>query len=278
MTTRQLPMIGGHPNHLGGTLRSDRWWVGPLITFTVLSSFIVYTSWAIFESGHYYTDPYLSPLYSPVLFAKLGVPGGASLEHAWFGEWPSWWPDLPFLPASPALLILPFPGLFRFTCYYYRKGYYRSFVGSPPGCAVSPGRRPKYRGETRYLLFQNLHRYTLYFALGFVAVLSYDACRAFFRDGRLGIGVGSVVLTVNAALLASYVFGCHSLRHLVGGRKDCMSCGKNTLTYGAWQGASWFNVRHMGFGWASMIWVVLSDAYVRLVCAGVLHDFNTWGE
>jgi hypothetical protein len=28
------------------------------------------------------------------------------------------------LPFSPALLILPFPGGFRFTCYYYRGAYY----------------------------------------------------------------------------------------------------------------------------------------------------------
>jgi hypothetical protein len=275
MITRQLPMIGGHPTQLGGTLRSDRWWVGPLITFTVFSSFIVYTTWAIFQGGYYYADPYLSPLYSPVLFAKLDAPGSASLQHAWFGAWPSWWPNLRWLPASPALLILPLPGLFRFTCYYYRKAYYRSFVGSPPGCAVSPGTRRKYWGETRFLLFQNLHRYALYFALALVIVLAYDAGCSFFHAGRLGVGVGSVVLTINAALIAGYTFGCHSFRHLVGGRSDCMSCGKNTLSYGAWKSASWFNLRHMGFAWLSLIWVVLSDVYVRLVSMGLIHDFNT---
>src|SRR5690606_28290984 len=101
---------------------------------------------------------------------------------ALFGEWPAWWPDFPLLPASPALLILAFPGLFRFTCYYYRKAYYRSFVGSPPGCAVSPGRRPKYWGETRYLIFQNLHRYALYLAILIWATLTYDAGLAFFKN------------------------------------------------------------------------------------------------
>jgi hypothetical protein len=276
MTNRHLTTIGGHPNQLGATLRSDRWWVGPLITCTVFSSFILYTTWAIFQGSHYYRQPYLSPLYSPVLFARPGVPGAVPVDHAWFGEWPRWWPELFFLPASPALLVLPFPGLFRFTCYYYRKAYYRSFVGSPPACAVSPGARPKYRGETRWLLFQNLHRYSLYVALCLVAMLSYDAVRSFFYDGRPGIGVGSIVLTINAALIAGYAFGCHSLRHLVGGRNDCMSCGNHTLSYGAWKAASWFNLRHMGFAWASLIWVVLSDVYVRLVSMGVLHDFNTW--
>jgi hypothetical protein len=276
MTTRHLPLIGGHPNTLGGTLRTDNWWVGPLVTFTVFSGFIVYTTWAIFQSGYYYAAPYLSPLYAPVLFAKAGAPGGVPVDHAWFGEWPSWWPEFALMPASPALLILPFPGLFRFTCYYYRKAYYRSFVGSPPGCAVSPGQRPKYWGETRFLLFQNLHRYALYFALGFVVLLSYEAFQSFFKDGVFGVGVGSFILTLNAVLIGAYTFGCHSFRHLIGGRGDCMSCGEKTLTYNAWKGASWFNARHMAFAWASLIWVVITDIYVRLVSMGVITDLNTW--
>lgn len=276
MTTRQLPLIGGHPRELGGTLRSDNWWVGPAITFTVFTSFIVYTTWAIFQAGHYYAAPYLSPLYSPVLFTNLEAPGAAPLEHAWFGAWPTWWPDFPLFPASPAILVLMFPGLFRFTCYYYRKAYYRSFVGSPPGCAVSPGQRPKYWGETRFLSFQNLHRYALYIALCYIVILAYDAGLAFFKDGQFGVGVGSIVLTINAALIASYTFGCHSLRHLVGGGDDCMSCGEQTVKYGAWKKASWFNSRHMLFAWLSLFWVALTDVYVRLVSMGILHDYNTW--
>src|SRR5690606_7395821 len=151
-----------------------------------------------------------------------------------------------------------------------------AFTASPPGCAVSPGNRPRYHGETRFLLFQNLHRYALYIALLYVVILSYDAVLAYFKDGKFGIGVGSIILTVNAALIASYTFGCHSLRHLVGGRHDCMSCGQNTLRYGAWKRVSWFNGRHMQFAWASLVWVGLTDAYVRLVSMGVIHDFNTW--
>jgi hypothetical protein len=276
MTTRQLPLIGGHPNTLGGTVRSDTWWLGPLLTFTVFSSFILYSTWAAFQGNHYYADPYLSPFYSPVLFTNPAAPGSAPLHHAWFGTWPAWWPNLPFLPISPAILILPFPGLFRFTCYYYRKAYYRSFVGSPPGCAVSPGQRPKYWGETRFLLFQNLHRYALYFALIFLVILSYDAAISYFKDGVFGVGVGSLVLTLNPILLGSYTFGCHSLRHIIGGHDDCMSCGESTLKYGAWKKASWFNARHMLFAWLSLFWVAFCDIYIRLVSNGVIHDFNTW--
>ena len=38
-----------------------------------------------------------------------------------------------------------------------------------------------------------------------------------------GIGVGTIVLTMNVVFIACYTFGCHSLRHLVGGALDVMS-------------------------------------------------------
>jgi hypothetical protein len=275
MATRQLPVLGGHPEQPLATIRNDAWWVGPGLTLFVLLSFLVYATWAMLQASHYYTAPYLSPLYEPLIFIKTGVEGGAPLEHSWFGEWPAFFPAI--VPASPAFLILPFPGLFRLTCYYYRKAYYRAFSGSPPACAVVPATpsRP-YRGETAFLLFQNLHRYAFYIALAFVVFLYQGAFRAFFKDGEFGVGVGSIVLLVNATLLASYTFGCHSFRHLIGGRDDCMSCGEPTLKYGAWKKASWLNARHMQFAWTSLFSVGLADVYVRLVSMGVIHDFNTW--
>ena len=66
---------------------------------------------------------------------------------------------------SPALLILPFPGLFRVTCYYYRGAYYKAFWADPPACAVGEPRK-RYRGEAAFpLIVQNIHRYFLYVAL-----------------------------------------------------------------------------------------------------------------
>src|SRR5690349_1867200 len=44
-------------------------------------------------------------VYSPEIFG--------SSPHAIFGPKPGWWPG--WLPFSPALIILPFPGLFRVT-------------------------------------------------------------------------------------------------------------------------------------------------------------------
>ena len=62
---------------------------------------------------------------------------------------PGWW----IIPE--AALTLPFLLLFRLTCYYYRKAYYRSFWLSPPACAVPDGHKT-YTGETRFpLIFQN---------------------------------------------------------------------------------------------------------------------------
>ncbi len=274
MATRHLPVVGGHPVGAVSTLREDNWWLGPLVTLGVFSGFVVYVTWAALQGEHYYADPYLSPFYSPVVYTDLTAQGAAPVDHAWFGAWPAWWPG--FLPASPALFILMFPGLFRFTCYYYRKAYYRSFVGSPPGCSVAPITRRGYKGETGLMLFQNLHRYALYFALIYIPILYYDAFLALSKDGQLGIGVGTVILFVNASLIAFYTFGCHSLRHIVGGHDDCMSCGKNTVKFSLWKRVTWFNERHMLFAWVSLLFVVFTDIYIRLVSAGAITDYNTW--
>lgn len=280
MATRHLPLVGnqtagGHTEGYGATTRKDSWWVGPAVTVCVLLTFIVYATWAAFQASHYYAGPYLSPLYSPVVWTDLSAAGAAPVEHALLGTWPSWWPA--FLPASPALIILVFPGLFRFTCYYYRKAYYRAFAGSPPGCAVGPLRSGKpYRGETGLLIFQNLHRYALYPAILYIFILYYDAFMAFSYKGEIGVGVGSIVLLVNATLLGGYTFGCHSFRHLVGGHDDCMSCGEDSMRLGAWKRSSWLNARHMYFAWMSLFWVGFTDVYVRLVSMGVIEDLNTW--
>ena len=42
-------------------------------------------------------------------------------------------------------------------------------------------------------------------------------------EKSFGIGVGTLVLAVNVVLLGGYTFGCHSLRHVVGGFMDRLS-------------------------------------------------------
>jgi hypothetical protein len=183
------------------------------------------------------------------------------------------------MPTSPAILILVGPLSFRATCYYYRKFYYRAYFMTPPACAVGALPQKSYRGETLLFLFQNLHRYTLYIALAYILILSYDAVLSYFRDGQFGIGVGSLVLTLNPIMLATYTLGCHSFRHLIGGQLNCFSCDAASKSrYGVWQRVSWLNERHMLFAWLSLIWVAFSDFYVRMVSMGYFHDFSTWGN
>ena len=114
------------------------------------------------------------------------------------------------------------PAGFRFTCYYYRGAYYKAFWADPINCAVGEPRK-SYLGEHSFpLIMQNIHRYFFYLALMFILVLAHDAWKAlWFTDAsgaeHLGIGVGTLVLTLNVILLGGYTFGCHSLRHLIGG-------------------------------------------------------------
>src|SRR5262247_3974979 len=183
------------PVQTGRTARQDAWWAQPAATFVGLGAFVVYVTWAALQGKNYSFGPYLSPFYSPEIFGDS--------PHAWFGPKPGWWPSL--LPFSPALLILPFPALFRFTCYYYRGAYYKAFWADPPNCAVGEP-RSTYLGEASFpLIVQNIHRYFLYIAVLFLFFLTHDVWKAlWFNDGagrHFGIGVGTIVLAVNVALL-----------------------------------------------------------------------------
>jgi len=240
----------------------------PLIVFVILSSFLIYATWAAFQNAHYEFGPYLSPFYSPVLFGDS--------PHSWFGSKPSAWPA--WLPFSPALLILPFPALFRFTCYYYRGAYYKAFWADPPNCSVGEPRR-SYLGERSFpLIMQNVHRYFLYAALVFLGILAYDVFKATrFADTstggtEFGIGVGTLVLALNVILLGGYTLGCHSLRHLVGGALDSIS--KAPVRKVAYDCSSCLNRYHMKWAWTSLFGVALSDVYIRLCSAGVISDWR----
>lgn len=250
----------------GETSRADFWWVAPLLTFLGLSAFIVYSTWAAFQGVHYRFQGYLSPFYSPELFGSA---------EALFGPKPGWIPN--WLPFTPALLILWAPGGFRFTCYYYRGAYYKSFWADPPACAVGEPRQ-NYRGERKFpLILQNIHRYFLYLALVFILILAHDVYLGlWFTDAAghtsFGVGVGTIVLLINVFLLGSYTFGCHSLRHLVGGGCDEMS--KMPTRMKAYNCVSGLNRRHMLFAWLSLFWVGFSDFYVRMCSMGVWTDFR----
>src|ERR671918_138496 len=173
-----------------GTLRRDAWWRAPVVSFVVLLGFVIYGSWVAFANAHYFTDPYLSPFYSPCL--------ASNCAHQTLPVIGDWW------TLSPALLILPFPLGFRLTCYYYRKAYYRSFWMSPPACAVPDGHKT-YSGETRFpLIFQNAHRYAFYAAAIISLINTWDAVVAMQSPGGFGFGLGNIVLWVNVIMLWAY--------------------------------------------------------------------------
>ncbi len=261
----QLPQ-----RRLGETSRQDRWWLQPLVVFTVLTSFIIYATWAAFQGVNYFSHAggahYLSPFYSPLLFGQEGEP-------RWFAaEVPSWWPG--WAPFSPAMLILGGPVMMRLTCYYYRGAYYKAFWADPIACSVGEPRKG-YRGENSFpLIMQNIHRYVFYPAAAFVLILLYDGVRAFFFETpegtRFGIGLGSVVLLTNAVLLGGYTFGCHCARHQIGGYLN--SLAKRPIRSKCYACVSSLNKRHMRWAWVSLFWVAWSDIYVRLLASGVISD------
>lgn len=244
------------------TARRDLWWVQPLLVILALGSFGVYATWAAFQGRYYSYGPYLSPFYSPELFGES--------PHALFGIRPAWWPG--WLRFSPALLILPFPLFFRLTCYYYRGSYYKAFWADPPSCSVGEPRKA-YRGERRLpLILQNVHRYFLYFALLILLILAYDAVRALFWDDGLHLGVGALVLMANVVCLAGYTFGCHSLRHILGGWRDQFSRRPSyRLPYRC---VTCLNDKHHRWAWVSLFTVGFSDLYIRLVAMGVWTDLR----
>lgn len=248
------------------TRRRDAWWIQPLVVFVILSSFLVYATWAAFQNAHYTYGPYLSPFYSPEILGDS--------PHAWFGPRPGWWPG--WLPFSPALIILPFPALFRFTCYYYRGAYYKAFWADPPACSVGEPRKT-YLGERYFpLILQNVHRYFMLSAVIFLGFLSWDLWKAFWWTDpatglvRFGAGLGTFLLLANVLCLTGYTFGCHSMRHILGGFRDQFS--RQRIFRAPYACSTCLNAAHHRWAWVSLFTVALTDLYIRLCSMGILHD------
>ena len=248
------------------TLRTDRWWLYPLLTGSGLALFLIYGFWRIFYDQNYWVDElnYLAPFYSPCL-SQSCVEGASHFLGQPLPNLPDW--------MSPAMVVLAVPGGFRATCYYYRKAYYRSFWLSPPACAVAEPHKG-YSGETRFpLILQNVHRYFFYLAVLLGAILAYDAVIAFKgKDGGFGFGLGTLILLANAVLIWAYTLGCHSCRNITAGRLNHFS--RHPVRYWFWQKVSWLNARHSTFALASMYWIMFADLYVLLVANGTISDLR----
>ncbi len=226
------------------------WWIEPALTLVCYTAFVVYAFWSVVIGRSFFFAPYLSPFYSP----QIG------LVH------------IPFL--SPALLVAWIPLGLRLTCYYYRKEYYRAFFRSPVACARAERPSALYTGERRFpLVLWNLHRYFLLLSIAVLIYLWIDVVRAFLFDGHVGIGLGSVAMLANVILLTGYTASCHSLRHLAGGRLDCYSCVlAGSTRHRLAELLTQLNASHGSLAWASMFSVALTDIYIKLLVAGVLHD------
>jgi hypothetical protein len=111
----------------------------------------------------------------------------------------------------------------------------------------------------------------------FLFFLSHDVWKAlWFDDGaggkHFGIGVGTLVLTLNVVLLSCYTLGCHSLRHVVGGFLDQLS--RHPVRKKAYDCSSCLNRWHTKWAWMSLIGVAFADLYVRMCSMGIWHDWR----
>ena len=245
------------------TLRRDAWWLEPAGLFVLFSAFVLYSVYAGLINANYYYEPYLSPFYSPCI--------SANCAHLTFGV-PivgEWW------NFAPAIFIVGFPLSFRLTCYYYRKAYYRAFFWAPAACAV-PDARAKYGGETKVpFIWQNIHRFTWYPAVIIATILAYDAVLAFRMPTAsgghaFGIGLGGVLMTVNAVLILLYTFSCHFCRYLVGGRLDRF--WGRPVSLALWRAVSALNFHHGRYAIWSLISVGVVEVYIRMLAMGWIAD------
>jgi hypothetical protein len=257
-----------HEEGFGETQRRDAWWAQPVIIAVSLIAFIVYATFRGIHNQHFQfghgTDVlpesayFLSPFYSPLLALPSWMP-------AWIG---------------PAIFVMWMPAGFRLTCYYARKAYYRALFGDPPACAVAEACKKNYKGERGLWRFQNLHRFFLYLAMLLVLMHCYhvfEALRWPAAEGgmQFGASLGTLVLAVDLVFLSLYVFSCHSLRHLVGGRLDCFSGSPARETqYKLWQCTTALNERHGTYFWLSLFSVGFADFYIWMVASGTFNDLR----
>jgi hypothetical protein len=222
-------------------------WLYPTSVAFFFTLFVLYgLAVGLIDTTPAHFGSYLSPFNSPEFVVTIGP-----------------------LHIPPAFWIAPIPLAFRLTCYYYRKAYFRSFLLHPRSCAHTEPERGTYRGETRFWIFNNLHRYAMYLTVIQVVILWYDVVLAFIgTHGGFHFGFGTALMVVNVICLSGYTFGCHAFRHLVGGGRDCLSCVKTR--YRLWKGVTVLNVNHGLWAWVSMFTVWGTDLYIRLLSHGVI--------
>ncbi len=179
---------------------------------------------------------------------------------------------------SPTVLILPLIGLFRLTCYAFRKYYHRHLFRHPQGCSTAErlneaGR--SYSGETGFFRIENLHRYFMYFSAAILPFFFYDFYLSLLYPYALTLRLGSLILLADTLVVTIWVFSCHSVRHIIGGRLDCFSCSLTARCNNQlFKFQSRLNKHHEALAWASLILIIAADLYIRGLAAGLPLDFR----
>jgi len=111
----------------------------------------------------------------------------------------------------------------------------------------------------------------------FLFFLAHDVWKALWFDNGagqkvFGVGLGTIILAVNVVLLSSYTLGCHSLRHLFGGRKDEIT--KSPISQACYNCSSALNYKHQLFAYCSLFSVAFCDVYVRCCSMGIFSDWR----
>ncbi len=176
---------------------------------------------------------------------------------------------------APTVLVLPLVGLFRITCYAYRKDYHRHIFKHPLECSINnrhDSQKRGYTGETRLFRLENLHRYFLYGSILILPFFYLDIYKALAFN--MAITLAAVILAVNTILVTLYLFSCHAFRHLTGGGTDCYSCkfaGRSRRSFFDVQ--SYLNSHHEQLAWASLLMFIFVDLYLRALSSGLNINF-----
>ena len=86
------------------------------------------------------------------------------------------------------------------------------------------------------------------------------------------MGLGTLVLGVNAFLLTLFSLSCNSCRHVCGGYVNSFHSAPGK--YKTWGFITRLNEKHMEYAWVSLFGVALADLYVRLLSMGVITDLR----
>ena len=229
------------------TLRTDRWWFEP--AYTVVGPV------GLVDLGH---DPHARdqglllrrgrrlPLPDAVLLAlrlrrRAARGGGVRPVRCRTG------PLVPYAAVS-----LPFLLLFRLTCYYYRRAYYRSFWLSPPACAVPDGHKTLHRRDPVPARLPEPAPVRLLRRRADLAGqhLGRDPCRSRAPSG-FGFGLGNVIL-----LVATWCC-CGRTPPPATPAGTSSAAGSSTspstrVRYRAWTFVSKLNTRHKELAWITL--------------------------